>query len=130
MLLEDPDRLPGAAVRMGERLLSIADTRVTRLRIMVPLADFSLVDEGAPVQVTLDRSPLSALSAQVVRRGYSVQLSDDQLPSIAVDADWRATPPAVLPGARGTARITGEPIPLAQQLLRKPLQALRRAWGL
>ncbi|ENO82286.1 hypothetical protein B447_04512 [Thauera sp. 27] len=130
VLLEDPDRLPGAAVRMGERLLSIADTRVTRLRIMVPLADFSLVDEGAPVQVTLDRSPLSALSAQVVRRGYSVQLSDDQLPSIAVDADWRATPPAVLPGARGTARITGERIPLAQQLLRKPLQALRRAWGL
>lgn len=130
VLLEDPDRLPGAAVRMGERLFSIADTRVTRLRIMVPLADFSLVDEEAPVQITLDRNPLSALAARVVRRGYSVQLSDDQLPSIAVDADWRAPPPAVLPGARGTARITGERIPLAQQLLRKPLQVLRRAWGL
>lgn len=129
VLLEDPDRLPGAAVRMGERLLSIADTRTTRLRIMVPLADFSLVDEGAPVQLTLDRSPLSALAARVVQRGYTVRLSDDQVPSIVVEAEWRDAPPAVFPGARGTARITGDKVPLVQHLLRKPVQALRRAWG-
>ena len=129
VLLEDPDRLPGAAVRMGERLLSIADTTRTRVRIMVPLADFSLVDEGAAVSVTLDRSPLSALPAQVVRKGYSVQLSDDQIPSIAVDADWTGEPPVVPFGARGAARISGDTVPLAQHLLRKPLQALRRVWG-
>lgn len=130
VLLEDPDRLPGAAVRMGERLLSIADTAHTRLRIMVPLADFSLVDESAAVSVTLDRSPLSALDANVVRKGYTVQLSDDQIPSIVVDADWAGPPPDVPFGARGSARISGDTVPLAQHLLRKPLQALRRIWGL
>lgn len=130
VMLEDPDRLPGAAVRMGERLLSIADTRATRLRIMVPLADFSLVDESAPVRISLDRSPLSAVDARVVRRGYSVQLSDDQLPSIEIDAHWIEPAPDVFPGARGTARIRGQNMPLIQQLLRKPLQTLRRAWGL
>ncbi|ENO86442.1 Multidrug resistance protein mdtA, partial [Thauera phenylacetica B4P] len=124
VLLEDPDRLPGAAVRMGERLLGIADTRRTRLRILVPLADFSLVDEGAPVRVTLDRSPLAGLSARVVRKGYTVSLSDEQVPSIVVEAEWEtnageeggaavgtpdaaggraATPPAVPFGARGSA---------------------------
>ena len=130
VLLEDPDRLPGAAVRMGERLLSIADTAHTRLRIMVPLADFSLVDESAAVSVTLDRSPLSVLDANVVRKGYTVQLSDDQIPSIVVDADWAGPPPDVPFGARGSARISGDAVPLAQHLLRKPLQALRRIWGL
>lgn len=129
VLLEEPDRLPGAAVRMGERLLSIADTGRTRLRIMVPLADFSLVDEGAAVSVTLDRSPLSALAAQVVRKGYSVQLSDDQIPSIVVEADWAGESPDVPFGARGSARISGDNVPLVQHLLRKPLQALRRIWG-
>lgn len=146
VLLEDPDRLPGAAVRMGERLLGIADTRRTRLRILVPLADFSLVDEGAPVRVTLDRSPLAGLSARVVRKGYTVQLSDEQVPSIVVEAEWETeggaegtpdaaggrapTPPAVPFGARGSARIRGEQVTLAQHLLRKPLQALRRVWAL
>lgn len=151
VLLEDPDRLPGAAVRMGERLLGIADTRRTRLRILVPLADFSLVDEGAPVRVTLDRSPLAGLSARVVRKGYTVQLSDEQVPSIVVEAEWEVnageeggategapdvaggragTPPAVPFGARGSARIRGEQVALAQHLLRKPLQALRRVWAL
>lgn len=137
VLLEDPDRLPGAAVRMGERLLGIADTRRTRLRILVPLADFSLVDEGAPVRVTLDRSPLAGLSARVVRKGYTVQLSDEQVPSIVVEAEWEQEGApgaegagAVVPfGARGSARIRGEQVALAQYLLRKPLQALRRVWG-
>lgn len=130
VVLEDPDRLPGAAVRMGERLLSIADTGKTQLRIMVPLADFSLVDEAAAVRVSLDRTPLSAVAARVERRGYAVQLSDDQVPSIRVDAHWIEPAPDVFPGARGTARINGKDVALIQHLLRKPLQALRRAWGL
>ena len=41
-----------------------------------------------------------------------------------------ATPPAVPFGARGSARIRGEQVALAQHLLRKPLQALRRVWAL
>lgn len=143
VLLEDPDRLPGAAVRMGERLLGIADTSRTRLRILVPLSDFSLVDEGAPVRVTLDRSPLAGRWARVVRKGYTVQLSDEQVPSIVVEAEWESeggadgapdatggqAPPAVPFGARGSARIRGGQVALAQHLLRKPLQALRRVWG-
>ena len=82
------------------------------------------------MSVTLDRSPLSALDANVVRKGYTVQLSDDQIPSIVVDADWAGPPPDVPFGARGLARISGDTVPLAQHLLRKPLQALRRIWGL
>lgn len=129
VLLEDPDRLQGLVVRAGERLMSVADPADTRLKIMVPLADYSLVDQAAPVRVALDRSPLAHLPAQVTRKAYSVQLSDEQLPSIEVEARWSEDIPPAPPGARGVARISGERVLLVQHLLRKPLQALRRVWG-
>ncbi len=128
VVLDDPDALIGASLQTGELVLRIADPEQTKLRIMVPATDSGLLMQGAEVLARLDSDPLNSIPARVERIGFDVNISDDRIPSLLVDAEWKEKP-RVTPGQRGMARIQGPKIFLGLQLFRKPLIALRNLLG-
>ncbi|MCP4108859.1 MAG: efflux RND transporter periplasmic adaptor subunit [Desulfobacteraceae bacterium] len=128
VVLDDPEALIGASLQTGELVLRVADPEQTKLRVMVPATDSGLLMEGAEVLVRLDSDPLNSIHARVERIGFDVNISNDRIPSVLVNAVWKEKP-RVTPGQRGMARIQGPKIFLGLQLFRKPLIALRNLLG-
>lgn len=129
VVLDDPDALIGASLQTGQLVLRIADPVRSKMRIMVPVSDAGLVREGAPVSVRLDSNPLRSIPAEVERIGFDVELSDERVPSVLVEADAEEGHP-VMPGQRGSAKIMGPRVTLGMQIFRKPLMSLRDFLGI
>jgi len=133
IVLDDPDALVGAAIQTGQLVLSVADPAMTKLRIMVPASDVGFIKEGARVKVSLDSDPLNSLNAIITRIGFEIKLSENQVPSLLVEAVWSDADKAahkVQPGQKGVTKIFGETTYLGIQILRKPLIALRTFTGI
>jgi len=129
VVLDDPDALIGASLQTGELVLSVADPSRTKLRIMVPVTDAGLLQEGSNVILRLDSDPLRAIHARIERIGFDVRMSETHIPSILTEAVWEGKA-AVTPGQRGMARIQGPKVFLGLQLFRKPLISLRNLLGI
>lgn len=130
IVLDDPESLIGAAIQTGQIVLSIADPSQTKLRIMVPASDAGFLKQGARVSIRLDSDPLKSLPAVITRIGFDIKLSENQVPSVMVEAVWSGDTPQVQPGQKGAAKIFGESARLGMQILRKPLIKLRSFIGL
>ncbi|MFP4423201.1 MAG: efflux RND transporter periplasmic adaptor subunit [Desulfococcaceae bacterium] len=129
VVLDDPEALVGAFVQTGQLILRVAHPERSKLRIMVPVSDSGVVREGAAVSIRLDSDPLRSFPATVERIGFDVELSDDQLPSVLVEADGE-NDGLLKPGQRGAAKIEGPPTTLGMRIFRKPLMALRDFIGI
>lgn len=129
VVLDDPDALIGAFLQTGQMVLSVADPKRTKLRVMAPVSDAGLIQDGAPVNVRLDSDPLKTMDGHVNRVGFDVRMSDERVPSVLVEAVWDGTNHS-MPGQRGSARIQGPLVPLGIQLFRKPLMSLRTMLGI
>jgi len=130
IVLDDPDALVGAAIQTGQAVLSVADPSRTKVRIMVPASDVGFLEEGARVKVSLDSDPLNSLPAVITRIGFEVKLSENQVPSVLVEAVWAEKNAEVKPGQRGIAKIFGKSTRVGMQILRKPLIWLRSLIGI
>ncbi len=131
VVLDDPDELVGKPLQQGEHVFSIADPGNTRLRLMVPASDAGLVKVGAEIEIHLDRDPLNSVFAKVTRVGYEIVVSEDDIPSIVIDAQWQPDSVGkIAPGQRGSAKVFSEPKPLWKQIFRKPLISFRQITGL
>lgn len=126
------NELLGRPVVIGERLMEIADPAQIEFRIDVPVADSIILKEGARVKVFLDSDPLHSIEGQVIRSDYLARVNDGIQLSFRVVASLQAEPGKVLPrlGARGTAQIYGQQVPLLFYLLRRPFSTLRQWTGL
>ncbi len=130
VILDDPDALIGASLQTGQLVMSIAEPNKTKYRMMVPVADAGLLEMNAPVDVRLDRDPLSSIEAKVSHIGFDVIMSDEQVPSVLAEAEWLEKPDNVQPGQRGSAKILAEKTYLGLQLFRRPLIVMREITGL
>lgn len=129
VVLDDPDALIGASLQTGQMILRVADPNRTKLRIMVPVTDAGLVREDAQAMIRLDSDPLHVFPAVVSRIGFDVQLSEERIPSVMVEALWEKEV-SEMPGQRGTARIQGPQVFLGVQMFRKPLAGMRTMLGI
>ncbi len=131
IIADDTDSLIGTFLKTGQLVVRIADPAKTKLRLMVPATDIGLVVEGAPLDIRLDSDPFHSLSAIVRRVEFDVLLSDENVPSIVVDAAWKDNSPANINlGQRGTAKIKGVKTSFGLQLFRKPIIAFRTFFGI
>ena len=130
VILDDPDALIGAYMRTGELILRIANPVSTEIRIMTPVSDIGLINEGSKAVIRLDSAPFSAIPAKVTKIGFDVTLSEQQIPSVAVKAEWLEKTDKIMPGQRGTASIKGIKTYLWMQLFRKPLITLKTFLGI
>ena len=88
VVLDNAERLEGAAVQMGELLLSIADPAKSELRLRIPVKDRGLVAEGAKVKLRLDSQPFSTFDATISRISYDVTTLNDEPIVVEAYASW------------------------------------------
>lgn len=129
VLFDDRYNWKGRPVSTGQALMTLAKPERKELRIDVPVAALIPTHEGAEVRLFLDMDPARPVSARLTRLGYEAR----QLPggglayrfvgSFADDALGLQL------GARGTAKVSGEPVSLAYYLFRRPWASLRQFLG-
>ncbi len=120
----------GKPVSIGERVLEIASPESTEALIDLAISDSISLKNGADVKLFLDSNPLSPIKGVVISAAYRAAMTEaDTLAyNVVADIDLQQT---TLPriGARGTAQIFGEDVPLGFYLFRKPLSAVRQWVG-
>lgn len=117
----------GRPVRVGEKVMLVADPSDTALSIELPVDDAISIDIGAEVIFYPNVNPLSSYSAVIHQTSYEALVSAEQTlayPLLASFDDGNARL-----GLRGTAKIYGGRAPVIYLLLRKPLSWLRRSLG-
>lgn len=124
----DANDLEGRPVRVGERIMTIADQRKVRLRILVPVNDAIATDAGTPVVFYPNVNPLASVDGRILRSSYEPALQPDQSMAFVLHARFDETGARL--GWRGTAKIYGGRAPLIYQALRKPLARLRQLVGI
>lgn len=127
-VVDDPQVWKGRPVRVGERIMSIADPDKVEVTVMVPVRDAIVLEPGNEVRVFLDTDPLRSLPATVQYVVYEPTLTGEW-PAYKVRASLQpdVAPPRI--GLRGTARIYGEKTTLFYYLLRRPITAARQWLG-
>ena len=127
-VVDDPQSWRGRPVRVGERILSIADPNRVDVTVMVPLRDAIVLEPGNAVKLFLDTDPLHSLPGRVQYVVYEPSMAGE-FPAykVRVLLDEGIAPPRI--GLRGTARILGQQTTLFYYLLRRPITAARQWLG-
>jgi multidrug resistance efflux pump len=121
----------GRPVQTGERIVDVANPGSVELRIFIPVGDSIAVKEGASVKAFLDTDPLNAVDAIVSRISYEARPYSGSVLSYQVLASLpEGSQNHFRLGTHGTAQVSGDHVPLAFWLLRKPLTAVRQWIGL
>lgn len=130
LIYSSKDRLLGRPVRTGEQLLKIADPKDIEARIEVPVADAVSLSSGATVRLLLDANPLVSISAKIKQLAYHAEPNATQQLVYPLIVRFSGQMPDARIGARGTAQIFGEEVPLAYFLFRRPISAVRQYFGI
>ncbi|RNM02693.1 efflux RND transporter periplasmic adaptor subunit [Dickeya undicola] len=124
----DAERWTGKPVRTGERLMELADPASVSLRIELDVGDVIRLSPDAPITLFLDSDPVTPHGALLDRVAYESEQTPAGNLAYRLDARFTGEPPRI--GLRGTAKVSGEYVPLAVYLFRRPLAALRQSVGL
>jgi len=120
----------GRPVKLGERLLMLAEPDDVELEIQLPIADAINLQKGAKVLLFLNIAPVNPVEAEVYYAAYQAQLSTDNLLTYRLKAHFKNSEKLPRIGLKGTAKVYGEQVPLVYYLLRRPLAVLRQWLGL
>jgi multidrug resistance efflux pump len=130
LIYSDRDRWIGRPVKIGERIMYIARADEIAARIEVPVADAIFLDRGSRVRLFLDANPLTSVSARLVREGYHAEPNSTRQLVYSVYAEIDGAEKGLRIGARGTAQLLGDYVPLFFYLLRRPISSARQHLGL
>ncbi len=129
VLYSDKSDWIGRPVKVGERIMEIADPKQIELRIDLPVADAIVLTQGAEAVLFLNALPLESFPATVTRTSYHAEVLPGDILAYRITAQLAQPDPRVRIGWQGTAKLYGERGPLAYLLLRRPLMALRQWIG-
>lgn len=129
-LFADPHAWQGRPVRVGERILSLVDPQHTKVRVWLPEHDNVTFDPHRPATIVLDADPRTTRQATLTFVANHSETTRGGVTAFRAEADW-ATPPADLKlGLQGSAVLYGDDVSLGYWLLRRPLSAVRRYFGI
>ena len=131
-VLDNPDDWKGRPVRVGERIMLVADPQHVEFQVMLPVKDSIALTPDAEVRVFLDNDPLHAWSAHLSQAGYEPQATPDQqfayrLVAQLAEGETGGAPPRI--GLRGTAKVYGDQVSLFFYLFRRPITSVRQWLG-
>ncbi|KGK43281.1 hypothetical protein LH51_01220 [Nitrincola sp. A-D6] len=129
-VLDDPMEWRGRPVKVGERIMLVADPQRVELEIMLPVKDSIVLLSGADIRVFFDNDPIHAWSASLRHAAYEPRQTETQDMAYRLIADLDAqhqTPPRI--GLKGTAKIYGDRVSVFFYLFRRPLTSLRQWVG-
>ncbi|MFN3713107.1 MAG: efflux RND transporter periplasmic adaptor subunit [Alcanivoracaceae bacterium] len=124
----DVNDIVGRPVDTGQRVMTVSDPGMTRLKILLPVDDAIALDLGAEVVFYPSTNPLNRYLAELQSASYEPVTGADQVLGFTLLAGFREENHPRL-GLRGTAKIYGGRAPLIYHALRKPLSWLRRTIG-
>lgn len=127
-VVDDPQAWKGRPVRVGERILSIADPAHVEVTVLVPVKDAIVLEAGHEIRLFLDTDPLHSLRGTVKYVVYESTMAGEW-PAYKVTATLAGSEPVPRIGLRGTARIYGQDTLLFYYLLRRPITAARQWMG-
>ena len=128
-VFDDPNDWTGRPVRIGERILTIADPAKAEIEVRLPVADAINLEPGAKVALFLNIAPERRIDATLRYASYEATVAPDGALSYRLKATLAGTsaPPRI--GLKGTAEIYGQKVSLFYYLMRRPLAALRQMTG-
>ncbi|MDQ6971109.1 MAG: HlyD family efflux transporter periplasmic adaptor subunit [Mariprofundaceae bacterium] len=128
-LFTDSDDLIGRPVRIGERLVVIADPTKAEVRMMLPVGNSLLFPEEADVSLFLNMEPTHSIPAKLTYTAYQAQQDSGGVLAYEMKAAFMPgeVPPRI--GLRGVAKVYGERVPMIYYLLRRPLAVARQTLG-
>jgi hypothetical protein len=127
-LFDDPTEWIGRPVAVGERIMRIAAPKDIEVEAWLPLADAIALPPGAPVDLYLNASPFSSVSATLRYMAHDAVQRPDGSYAYRVRAAL-AAPTDHRVGLKGTAKLHGPRVPLIYWVLRRPLASFRAALG-
>lgn len=136
VMFSDVNQWLGRPVRVGERILSIADPTDIETEILLPVADALILQPGAETRLFLNTDPLHPLPGQLRYASYEASTTPEGILAYRLRSTFLATESLLgntesgpRLGLKGTAKLFGEKVPLILYLFRRPLAALRQKTG-
>lgn len=128
-IFADKNILQGKPVRMGQKVMMIADPKESELLIRVPVEAMIPLSSDARVKFFLNVSPLKGRKAKIRSIGYQASQDADGLLTYKIHAHLDEDIKDVRIGWKGTGKIYGERVIFGYALLRRPLASLRELLG-
>lgn len=128
VLLDDPGEWIGRPVATGERILRVASPRDVEVEAWLPVADAIPLAPGATTTLYLSATPLTPVAATLRYVSYDALQRPDGSYAYRVRARLDGVTEHRV-GLKGTARLSGNWVPLAYWMLRRPLALIRQTLG-
>jgi hypothetical protein len=128
-VFDDANDWTGRPVRIGERILTIADPAKAEIEVRLPVADAINLEPGAEVALFLNIAPERRIDATLRYASYEASVAPDGALSYRLKAALAGDAPPPRIGLKGTAEIYGRKVSLFYYLMRRPLAALRQMTG-
>ncbi|MCH9670285.1 MAG: HlyD family efflux transporter periplasmic adaptor subunit [Gammaproteobacteria bacterium] len=119
----------GRPVRVGEKIMEIADPGAVKLRIELPVDDALVIGEEVQVDLFLDIDPLRRHPARIEFASYEAERTDGDVLAFTLEAELLDSQNLPRIGLKGTAKVYGGETRLFFFLFRRPLSALRQYIG-
>ncbi|MFO1257961.1 MAG: HlyD family efflux transporter periplasmic adaptor subunit [Gammaproteobacteria bacterium] len=129
VLMDDPSEWIGKPVSTGERIITIADEKRVEVEAWLGLGDLIDLSEHAKVSLFLNTSPLDPIKATLRYVGHEAIVRPDGHFAYRLRATIQADEEMPRVGLKGTARVSGQYVPLIYWVLRRPFAVLRPYLG-
>lgn len=130
VLFDDPSEWVGRPVVAGERVMVVATEGDVEIEVWIPIGDAIELPEAASVTMFLNASPLSPVSGALRYLGHEAVQRPDGSYAYRLRAKVPSEDRGRRVGLKGTARVSGQFVPLSYWLLRKPLAWVRQFLGI
>lgn len=125
VLFDDPSEWIGRPVQTGERIMQVAAADDVEIEAWVPIGDAIPLQDKAPLHLYLAAAPLTPLSGTLRYMSHRAVARPDGSYAYRVRATLEA-PAGQRIGLKGTAKLSGERVPLIYWMLRRPLASIRQ----
>lgn len=130
VLFDDPSEWIGKPVAAGEKVMVVATEGDAEIEAWVPVGDAITLPQDAPVTLYLNATPLSPIDGHLRFIGHEALQRPDGTYAYRLRAMLNPGERAPHIGLKGTAKISGEFVPLVYWVLRKPLGTVRQFLGI
>jgi len=128
-IFSDANVLEGRPVRIGEKIMLVADPNDSEVLIRIPVDAMIPLDQKSPVRFFLNVSPLGAYEAEIISIGYQASPDPDGLLTYKVRAKLTGIDEGLRIGWKGSAKLQGGWSILPYAMLRRPLITARNIMG-
>lgn len=129
-IFDDPTEWIGKPVAAGEKIMVVAAEGEVEIEAWIPVSDALELPKNASVTLYLNAMPFSPVSGHLRYISHEAVLRPDGSYAYRVRASLKAGKLGPRSGLKGTAKVSGEFVPLSYWVLRKPLAVMRQYLGI